>query len=156
MKPPPFCGILPPGSLTARPSSKLLNFGRVYSQQCTFRWGGCLHTLDIILWWLGNKTMSRVTFRAEILRAPVEVGSWNPTIYSFFFTSQVVVWDFWTINSMLLKCSSQSSCKYQIKQSYRTYNSELWVYYHWTANESWKNIYGRFPKMVPNNYWFSH
>ena len=35
---------------------------------------------------------------------PVEVGSWNPIIYNrfnFLYISQVVVWDFWTINSSL-------------------------------------------------------
>ena len=37
---------------------------------------------------------------SEIQLLPVEVGSFTPWIICFFFTSQVVVWDFWTINSM--------------------------------------------------------
>ena len=98
-----ICGILPPGSLTARPWTYTIPKGKAClptihfsGASCSrravklregifptmyFQMGGCLHTLDIILWWLGNKTMSRVTFCAEILRSPVEVGSWNPTVY---------------------------------------------------------------------------
>ena len=33
-------------------------------------------------------------------RQPVEVGSWDPIILQRFYTSQVVFWDFWTINSI--------------------------------------------------------
>ena len=37
-------------------------------------------------------------------KQPVEVGSWNPIIYPMiyrvFYIQTVVVWDFWTINSM--------------------------------------------------------
>ena len=37
----------------------------------------------------------------EIRHPPVEVGSWNPIIYRVLAPSLVVVWDFWTINSMI-------------------------------------------------------
>ena len=40
---------------------------------------------------------------AEIRQSPVEVGSWNPMIHDGFYIlphSQLVVWDFWTIDSM--------------------------------------------------------
>ena len=35
----------------------------------------------------------------EIRRSTVEVGSWNPIIYKVLAPSQVVLWDFWSINS---------------------------------------------------------
>ena len=41
------------------------------------------------------------TVGSEIRRSPVEVGSWNPIIYRVLGPSQVVVWDFWTINSII-------------------------------------------------------
>ena len=41
--------------------------------------------------------------------APVEVGSWNPIIYKVLAPFQVVVWDFWTINSSTFLEKSPSS-----------------------------------------------
>ena len=38
-----------------------------------------------------------IRLMAQIRRSPVEVGSLFP-LFTEFFTSQVVVWDFWTIN----------------------------------------------------------
>ena len=39
--------------------------------------------------------------RSWSLRLPVEVGSLSHYLYGFIYTCLVVVWDFWTINSMI-------------------------------------------------------
>ena len=39
-----------------------------------------------------------------------EVGSWNPIIYKVSKTSQAVVWDFWTINSIAWENDFEKLC----------------------------------------------
>ena len=49
--------------------------------------------------WFPEKVGGMILLVGEIRRSPVEVGTFKP-LFARFYTSQVVVWDFWTINSM--------------------------------------------------------
>ena len=54
--------------------------------------------LDKNSWELGAKRM--ILLMVQKSGEPVEVGSFCSSLFAVFFTSQVVVWDFWTINSI--------------------------------------------------------
>ena len=51
-------------------------------------------------WWEKRNQWILLMVGRNPVNSPVEVDSWNPIIYRVLAPSQVVVWDFWTINSM--------------------------------------------------------
>ena len=60
-----------------------------------------------------------------------------PIVYNFFHTSQVVVWDFWTINSIICKLFCPKITTHQISISIDEWRpkapaaSNLRVFFHW-------------------------
>ena len=67
------------------------------------KYGRSIHLMIWFSWWTFHDFLEGDTVDGpEIRRAPVEVDSWNPIIYRVLcipMSSQLVVWDFWTINS---------------------------------------------------------
>ena len=71
---------------------------------------------------------------SEIRRSPVEVGSLSHYVHGFF-TYQVVVWDFWTINSITDATLSEDIARFL----WRDYQPPWWQFLGWKAY-SWGDI----------------
>ena len=82
--------------IARNPCSQLLHF--MVSHFFSFSWG--LQSFETS----SAKNLCGHTFDGpEILRSPVEVGSLSHYLRRVLAPSQVVFWDFWTINSMYMK-----------------------------------------------------
>ena len=64
--------------------------------------GKHIHTYQWILW-----DIRATVDGSEIRRSPVEIGSWNLIIYMVLYIQTVLVWYFWTTNSMCMSALCQ-------------------------------------------------
>ena len=66
------------------------------------------------------------------------VGSWNPIVYKVLAPSQVVVWDFWTINSTLGPCFDVSLDGREVTS--RSFCESGWSSHKWSlTRDHWKS-----------------